>query len=75
LFPAVTVEVELLALSVRRNEYAAGSPSPLPPPLMIPLELAMFSIVRFLDEFRLLLLLDDDIELESDMLDKLQEGM
>jgi hypothetical protein len=40
LFPAVTVDVELLALSVRRMEYAEG----------MLLELTTFSIVRFLKE-------------------------
>lgn len=53
---AVTVDVELLALSVRRKEYADG----------ILLELTTFSIVRFLEELRLLLLLVELMEFESE---------
>jgi hypothetical protein len=53
---AVTVDVELLALSVRRKEYADG----------ILFELTTFSIVRFLEELRLLLLLVELMEFESE---------
>ena len=62
LFPAVTVEVVLLLLSVRRNEYGPG------PPLagneVMVVEVSTPSIVRFL---LLLLPLLDMEDTESDV--------